>query len=50
MKRGQRVFVVDDEYAIMTTLAMILSTTGDFDASPFTQLLDALSKARFLLP
>jgi len=40
-----RVFVVDDEDVIATTLAMILRLQGGFQARSFTNPLDALSVA-----
>jgi DNA-binding NtrC family response regulator len=40
-----RVFVVDDEYFIASTLATILRTQG-FDATSFTEPLEALRAAR----
>jgi DNA-binding NtrC family response regulator len=43
--RLQRVFVVDDEPAIATTLALILRSKG-FDAHSFTLPLEALEAAR----
>ena len=44
--RQPRVFVVDDEDIIATTLAMILRLQGGFYARPFTRPLDALEAAR----
>jgi DNA-binding NtrC family response regulator len=45
-----RVFVVDDEDIIASTLAMILRLQGGFHASPFTKPLDALEAARLEAP
>lgn len=44
-KRKQRVFVVDDEHVIAQTLAIILTQNG-FDATSFTNPLEALAAAR----
>ena len=44
-----RVFVVDDEYSIATTVATILRMHG-FDATPFTEPLLALQAARSNAP
>jgi CheY-like chemotaxis protein len=41
-----RIFVVDDEYVIATTLATILKRSG-FDAVSFTEPLEALGSAAF---
>lgn len=40
-----RIFVVDDEHAVATTLALVLKGEG-FDAIPFTQPIEALKAAR----
>lgn len=45
----RRVFIVDDEYVIATTLAMILRREG-FDVTPFTEPLVALESARAAAP
>lgn len=45
-----RVFVVDDEDVIASTLAMILRTQGGFEARAFTMPLDALDAARLDAP
>ena len=45
----QRVFVVDDEPVISSTLAMILCSQG-FDATAYTQPLKALEAARSVAP
>ncbi len=44
-----RVFVVDDEFVISTTLATILERNG-FDAKSFTDPLKALAAARLKAP
>ena len=44
-----RIFVVDDENVISSTLAIILSMNG-FDALPFTEPLEALRAARCEAP
>jgi DNA-binding NtrC family response regulator len=44
-----RIFVVDDEEIIATTLAIILRNSG-FDATPFIQPLKALEASRFQSP
>ena len=46
---AHRVFVVDDERVIASTLAMILCHQG-FDATPFTAPLEALKAARSNAP
>jgi FixJ family two-component response regulator len=43
-----RIFVVDDEEIIATTLAMILRNYG-FDATPFSRPLKALEASRLSL-
>lgn len=45
-----RVFVVDDEDVIASTLAMILRLQGGFHARSFTKPLDALQAARLEAP
>ena len=45
-----RVFVVDDEDVIASTLAMILRLKGGFNARSFTKPLDALEAARLEAP
>lgn len=45
-----RVFVVDDEDVIASTLAMILRLQGGFNARSFTKPLDALEAARLEAP
>ncbi len=45
-----RVFVVDDEDVIASTLAMILRLQGGFHARSFTEPLDALEAARLEAP
>lgn len=45
----QRVFVVDDERIIASTLATILTLHG-FDATPYTLPLEALQAAQFEAP
>lgn len=45
-----RVFVVDDEDVIASTLAMILRLQGGFQARSFTKPLDALEAARIEAP
>jgi|HubBroStandDraft_1064217.scaffolds.fasta_scaffold802195_1 DNA-binding NtrC family response regulator len=45
-----RVFVVDDEDVIASTLAMILRYQGGFHAQSFTKPLDALEAARLEAP
>jgi DNA-binding NtrC family response regulator len=49
MKSKHRIFVVDDEEIIATTLAMILRNYG-FDAIPFSQPLKALEASRSQSP
>jgi CheY-like chemotaxis protein len=44
-----KVFVVDDEHVIATTLATILKQSG-FEATPFTNPLEALDSARSQAP
>lgn len=48
-QQKQNVFVVDDEEIIAQTLAIILNQSG-FQASSFTNPLDALSAARTTYP
>jgi DNA-binding NtrC family response regulator len=43
--KPKRVFVVDDESSIAITLALILKSDG-FDATPFTEPLEALKASR----
>ena len=45
-----RVFVVDDEDVIASSLAMILRKQGGFDATPFTDPLRALQAAQAEAP
>lgn len=47
--RTMRVFVVDDESTIARTLATILCQKG-FNASPYTNPLNALEAAQYLVP
>jgi len=47
--RGTRVFVVDDEFIISSTLATILQRNG-FDAISFTEPMVALREARIAPP
>jgi DNA-binding NtrC family response regulator len=47
--KASRIFVVDDEYVIATTLATILERSG-FDAISFTDPLKALDAARLHAP
>jgi DNA-binding NtrC family response regulator len=47
--KQHRIFVVDDEEIIATTLAMILQNSG-FDATPFTRPRRALEASRFDSP
>jgi DNA-binding NtrC family response regulator len=50
LERAQfRIFVVDDEFVIATTLATILQRSG-FDAVSFTEPLKALDAARVKAP
>jgi DNA-binding response OmpR family regulator len=49
LQRGTRVFVVDDEQIISSTLATILKRSG-FEAIPFTEPLVALREARLAAP
>ena len=49
-QKQPRVFVVDDEDVIASTLAMILRLQGGFDARSFTNPLDALDAARLDSP
>jgi DNA-binding NtrC family response regulator len=42
---NHRIFVVDDEEVIVTTLAIILRNSG-FDATPFTRPMKALEASR----
>jgi CheY-like chemotaxis protein len=49
LQRGTRVFVVDDEQIISSTLATILKRSG-FEAVPFTEPLVALQEARLSAP
>jgi DNA-binding NtrC family response regulator len=49
MRRRPRVFVVDDEQVIASTLAMILRKNG-FDAISFTEPLEALEAAGLEAP
>ena len=49
LPRGTRVFVVDDEQIISSTLATILKRSG-FDAISFTEPLVALREARIAPP
>jgi DNA-binding NtrC family response regulator len=44
-----RIFVVDDEYVIASTLALILNRNG-FSARPFTRPLEALAAAQSDVP
>jgi DNA-binding response OmpR family regulator len=44
-----RIFVVDDEYVIASTLAVILNRNG-FSARPFTRPLEALAAAQSDIP
>ena len=46
---GPRIFVVDDEYVIASTLAVILNRNG-FSARPFTRPLEALAAAQWDIP
>jgi DNA-binding NtrC family response regulator len=48
-RKQHRVFVVDDEQVIASTLAMILCNQG-FDATSFTKPLEALQAARLEAP
>jgi DNA-binding NtrC family response regulator len=48
--KQSRVFVVDDEEVIASTLATILRLQGSFHARSFTQPLDALEAARLEAP
>ena len=48
-RKRNRVFVVDDEPLIASTVAMILSSSG-FDAAFFTAPLEALQAAQFEAP
>ena len=48
-EKQHRIFVVDDEEIISTTLAMILRQQG-FDAAPFTEPLKALEASRSQTP
>lgn len=48
-EKQHRIFVVDDEEIISTTLAMILRQQG-FDATPFTDPLKALEASRSQTP
>ena len=48
-RNRNRVFVVDDEYLIASTVAMILSSSG-FDAAFFTAPQEALQAAQFEAP
>jgi DNA-binding NtrC family response regulator len=50
MHKEPRVFVVDDEDVIASTLAMILRLQGGFHARSFTKPLDALEAARLEAP
>lgn len=43
--KKKRIFVVDDENSIASTLALILESDG-FDATPFTEPLEALKASR----
>lgn len=47
--KKHRVSVVDDEYVIATTLAMILTSWG-FEARPFTDPAEALQAAKIQSP
>lgn len=49
LQNQHRVFVVDDERIISSTLAMILTLQG-FDATAYTQPLEALKAARCKAP
>ena len=49
-RKQPRVFVVDDEDVIASTLAMILHLYGGFNARRFTKSLDALDAARIEAP
>ena len=49
-QKQPRVFVVDDEHVIASTLAMILRLQGGFHARAFTQPLEALEAARLDAP
>ena len=49
-RKQPRVFVVDDEDIIASTLAMILRLQGGFHARSFTKPLDALEAARLEAP
>src|ERR1035438_8498528 len=48
-RKRNRVFVVDDEPLIASTVSMILSSSG-FDAAFFTAPLEALQAAQFEAP
>jgi FixJ family two-component response regulator len=48
-RRNPRVFVVDDEHVIASSLATILRQVG-FEATPFTEPLEALKAARSEAP